>query len=171
MNQYNSIGKFVATHGLQGELILRHNLGKRTALKGLENLFLELRPNEMIPYFISECHSRDTGELSVKLEGIDTREAAKKILQKDVWLSDTDFKKHAAPSSSISLLGYQVLNGPENLGEIVEVIEQPHQVLCRIMIAGNEVYIPVHAETLVKIDRKKRQVHVALPDGLLDVYK
>ncbi len=171
MTQYNSIGKFVATYGLQGELILRHNLGKKTALKGLENLFLEVRTDEMIPYFISQAKMRDAEEVYIKLEGVDNKEAAKKFIQKEVWMADTDFKQYAAATSSISLLGYQVINDSENLGEIVEVIEQPHQVLCKIMISGNEAYIPVHEETLRKIDKKKRQVYVSLPEGLLDIYR
>ena len=41
MSQYFKIGKFAASHGLTGELILAHSLGKKTALPGLEALFLE----------------------------------------------------------------------------------------------------------------------------------
>ena len=41
MKQYNRIGKLVATHGLAGEVVLKHELGKKTSLKGLECLFLE----------------------------------------------------------------------------------------------------------------------------------
>ena len=171
MNQYNSIGKFVAIHGLQGELVLQHNLGKRTALKGLENLFLEARSDEMIPYFIAYCRVKDAGDLYIKLEGIDTRETAKKLIQKEVWLYEADFRKYAAASSSVSLLGYQVFNDADNLGEIVEVIEQPHQILCRVVVSGNDALLPVHAETLKKIDKKKRLVYLSLPEGLLDIYK
>ena len=41
MSQYFKIGKFAASHGLLGELILQHSLGKKTTLKGLEALFIE----------------------------------------------------------------------------------------------------------------------------------
>ena len=58
-----------------------------------------------------------------------------------------------------------------DLGEILEVIEQPHQVLCRIHLEGKEALIPVHQETLQKIDKKNRQVLVDLPDGLLDIFR
>jgi len=37
-------------------------------------------------------------------------------------------------------------------------------------IEGKEALIPLHEETLVSIDRKKNEVHVTLPEGLLDVY-
>lgn len=171
MNQYNSIGKIVATHGLEGELVIQHNLGKKTGLKGLEAIFLETGSNQMLPYFVAHSRAKDASSLFIKLEGIDTKEAAGKLMKKEVWLQDKDFSQFTASSSSLSLLGYQVVNNSEPLGEIEEVIEQPHQILCRIVLAGNDAFIPIHAETLKKIDKKKKQVHVALPEGLLDVYR
>jgi 16S rRNA processing protein RimM len=68
-------------------------------------------------------------------------------------------------------VGYHLWQGEEDLGEILEVIEQPHQVLCRIDLAGREALIPIHEETLRKVDRKGLKVFVELPDGLLDVYR
>lgn len=171
MKNYNSIGKIVAAHGLQGEVVLQHNLGKKTALKGLAALFLEEKKNEMLPYFIESTRIKSADELFLKLEGISTREIAKKIMQKEVWLLEEDFTRYAAKSASISLLGYHLVNEGEDIGEVLEIIEQPHQVLCRIDLDGKEALIPLHEETLEKIDKKKRLVHVTLPDGLLDVFR
>jgi 16S rRNA processing protein RimM len=56
------------------------------------------------------------------------------------------------------------------LGKILEVIEQPHQLLCRIEVQGKEALIPLHEETILKIDKKKQQVIVELPEGLLEIY-
>jgi 16S rRNA processing protein RimM len=70
------------------------------------------------------------------------------------------------------LLGYELITDEdENLGPIVEVIEQPHQVLLQVLLDGKEALIPLHQETLDKIDRKAKKVFVSLPDGLLDVYR
>jgi len=167
---YNSIGKLVATFGLQGELVLKHNLGKKTALKGLETIFLEEKKNEMLPYFIESSKIKTAEEVYLKLEGINTKEAAQKIAHKEVWLTETDFSKYASTSAPISLLGFHMIDQGKDLGEILEVIEHPHQVLCRIDLHGKEALIPVHEETLQKLDKKKKQVHVILPDGLLEIY-
>jgi 16S rRNA processing protein RimM len=56
------------------------------------------------------------------------------------------------------------------LSPIEEVINQPHQILLRITLKGKEVLIPLHEESLDKIDHVKKQVHVILPDGLLEIY-
>jgi 16S rRNA processing protein RimM len=170
MAEYFKIGKLVAVHGLKGELVLKHDLGKKTSLKGLQNIFIEERNKSFLPWFIESTTVKSETEIYLKLEGVDTREAAAKLSPKEVWLTEQDFKKHAAKSSPVNLLGYKIINGKEELGEILEVIEQPHQLLCRLEIDSKEVLIPLHEGSLQKVDHKKKLVLVDLPEGLLDVY-
>ncbi|MBU3715061.1 MAG: 16S rRNA processing protein RimM, partial [Ferruginibacter sp.] len=66
--------------------------------------------------------------------------------------------------------GYTLYDEEHLIGEIIEVIEQPHQILCAILYKGKEALIPMHEENLLKIDKKKKQVIVQLPEGLLDIY-
>jgi 16S rRNA processing protein RimM len=171
MGHYFKIGKLAASHGLKGDLVLEHSLGKKTSLKGLELLFLEAGKDNFMPYFITGTSIKNDTEIFVKLEGIDNKEAARKLTPKEVWLTAEDFKKFAAKTSPIAMLGFDLINDGENLGEIVEVIEQPHQVLCSILLDGKEALIPIHQDSLKKIDQKSRQVFVILPDGLLDIYR
>ena len=126
MNQYFKIGKLAASTGLKGELVLQHNLGKKNTFKGLEAIFLEEKKDSFIPYFIQSAKIRSDNETVIKLEGIDIVETARKLTPKEVWLLEEDFKKFAAKSSPIALLGFNIINEGEDLGEILEVIEQPH---------------------------------------------
>ena len=171
MTNYSSIGKLVATYGVGGELLLQHHLGKTTSLKGLEVIFIEEKKDEMLPYFIQSAKSKSPTEIYLKLEGIDAKETAQRLLQKQVWLAEESFRKFAAKSAPATLLGFQLINEGEKIGEVLEVIEHPHQMLFRIDYHGREALIPVHEETLQRIDKKKKEVHVVLPDGLLDIYK
>lgn len=171
MNNYINIGRMVASFGLKGELILKHALGKKTILKGIEAVFIEMNKGSYLPYFVESSKAKDHEETYVKLEGVDTRETANRLSTKNVWLLDDDFRKLAGKTAPISLLGYQLISDEGNLGPIEEVIEQPHQVLLRISLDGKEALIPLHAETLKGIDHKKKQVQVELPDGLLDIYR
>jgi len=170
MPQYYKIGKLVSVFGLKGELILQHSLGKKTALKGLETIFVEEKKDSFLPFFIKAARVKNETDIYLLLEEFDTPEKARKIVQKEVWLDATDFAKFATKGSPISLLGFHMINEEKDLGEIIEVIEQPLQVLCKIVINGNEALIPIHEETLEKIDQKKKQVFVRLPDGLLEIY-
>jgi 16S rRNA processing protein RimM len=168
--EYFKIGKFVAVHGLKGELILKHTLGKKSSLKGVQAVFTEERKNSFLPWFIETAKAKNEDETYLKMENVSTREAAMKLNQKEIWLPDADFKKMAAKKAPGNLLGYTIINNNEALGEILEIIEQPHQLLCRLEIKGKEVLIPLHEETLRKADHKKKQVLVDLPDGLLEIY-
>jgi 16S rRNA processing protein RimM len=170
MIEYFKAGKLVATYGLKGELVLQHSLGKKTTLKGLEAIYLEEGKDNLLPYFVQQARAKSDDEVWVKLEGIDTKEAAHRLTAKQVWLAADDFNKLAASSAPIALLGYGLVNEGQPLGIIQEVIEQPHQLLCTIQYKGKEAYIPINEAFLQKIDKKNRQVHVVLPDGLLDIY-
>jgi 16S rRNA processing protein RimM len=171
MNEYFKIGKFAATFGTSGQLVLEHNLGKRTSLKGLETIFIEESNASFLPYFIKTATIKNDREIFMLLDGIDSKEAARFLLKKEVWLAEADFKKFAAGSAPISFLGFMIIDHNEALGEILEVIEQPHQVLCRIITGGKEALIPVHENSLEKVDRKNKKLYVNLPEGLLDIYK
>jgi 16S rRNA processing protein RimM len=170
MTEYFKIGKLVSSFGLKGELILKHNLGKKTFLKDLQAIFLEERKEAFIPWFIEHTKIKSDEEIYIKLEGVDTKEKAIPLVQKEVWVPESDFQKYSAKTSPINLLGFEIVEDDKVLGQILEVIEQPHQILCRIDYRGKEALIPLHEETIRKIDRKKKQVIVELPEGLLEIY-
>lgn len=168
-SQYFKIGKFVSAFGLNGELILQHSLGKKTALKGIEALFIEEANDSFLPYFVLSARGKTDTETYVQIEQVSTRESARRFIQKEVWLSSEDFKKLAAKSAPISFLGYHIIDAKKDIGEITEVIEMPHQVLCKILMDGVEKLIPLHEQTLERIDNKAKKIYVTLPDGLLDI--
>ena len=170
MAEYFKIGKFVAAFGVSGQLILLHELGKKTSLKYLKALFIEDKKNSFLPWFVESTKIKSETEIYLSLEGITNREAALKLTQKAVWFTETDFKKFAAKSAPASLLGYTIIDNEKLLGPILEVIEQPHQLLCRLEINSREVLVPLNEKFLQKIDHRKKQVIVILPNGLLEIY-
>lgn len=170
MSEYINIGKIVAVQGLNGEVLLKHALGKKTIFKKGDVIFIEELKGSYLPYFVQLSKAKAADETIIQFDEITAREKAQKLLQKNIWLTEDDFNKYAAKSSAIALLGYTLIHEGERLGIIEEVIEQPHQVLLQITIKEKEVLIPLHDETLEKIDRRKKEVHVVLPDGLLEIY-
>ncbi len=159
----------MATYGLKGEIILQHNLGKKTSLKSLEAIFIEEKEDAFLPYFIQSAKIKNDKEIYLKLDGIDNKEIANRLIQSEIWLLEDDFKKFAESSAPISLLGYTLVNDSKELGEVLEVIEQPHQLLCKILLNGYEALIPVHADFLKKIDKKNRKRFVIISDVLLNI--
>jgi len=170
LSDYISIGKFVAVHGLKGELILKHALGKKTNLNGVKAIFIEASKSVFMPWFLQEAKARNEAEILVKLEEIINPEEAQKLNQKTIWLTRKDFEKQASQSAPISFIGFTIVEDGKALGIITEIIEQPHQVLCTIIVGKKEALIPLHKESLLQVDRLKKQIHVTLPEGLLELY-
>ena len=57
-----------------------------------------------------------------------------KMIKKEAWVTEKDYRKFASKQSPANYLGYTIVEKSEALGEIMEVIEQPHQLLCRLEI-------------------------------------
>ena len=167
-NSYRNIGKIVSGFGLKGEMIIQHHLGKNCRFK-INVIFLEQK-GRITALFRGNCQEKGDDELYLKLEGIDSREAATKYLRREVWMKEEEIQIHTQKNNPIGWVGYRIIDQGRDLGPIQEVIEQPHQVLCRLEIDAREVLIPINEQTLEKVDHKSRSLLVCLPDGLLEIY-
>jgi 16S rRNA processing protein RimM len=163
-------GKIVATHGVEGAIVIQHALKKKTQLPKVNVLFIEILKEQPSPYFIKNASAKSDTEIILHLEDFTTKEAAKVLLNKKVWLPKDVFDGLVDKNAPVALLGYTIIEGNTSYGTILEVLEQPHQILCRLMYKNKEVLIPLHQETLKGIDRNKQIIEVTLPEGLLDVY-
>jgi 16S rRNA processing protein RimM len=164
------IGKIVAPHGITGQVIIEHALGKSISFKGVEVLFVEQTKNSFIPYFIQSASAKTDTLTHVHFEGMKTREATSIVVSKKVWVPQEEFQKLVEKNAPLALLGFMVQEAGKPLGVIKEVIEQPHQLLVTIDYNGQEAYIPLHEETLKAVNHAKKLVTVELPEGLLDLY-
>ena len=170
MENYVNIGSIVATFGVKGEMVLKHHLGSSADLTGIPALFIETSLGKFMPYFILSSKEKSDEEMLIGLEGVESPEKAKSLLRKKVWLKEADVKKTASTAAPISLLGFMIYDKKKLLGKVLEVIEQPLQILLRIEIEAKEVLIPINESTLVSIDHKGEKIFVNLPEGLLDIY-
>jgi 16S rRNA processing protein RimM len=167
---YRNVGKIVSGIGLKGEMIVLHNLGKKIAVTKIKVIFLEQKKDELLPYFVETIRKKGEDELFIKLEGIDSKEASSKYIRREVWMREEEIQAHTQNNNPIGWVGYKVVDQGRDLGPVLEIIEQPHQVLCRLEMDSKEVLIPINEQTLVKVDHKNRSLLLTLPDGLLEVY-
>lgn len=167
---YIHIGKIAASFGVEGSIIVSHKLGKKTTFKQIKAIFIEEVKGSPIPYFITNAKAKDAEETIVNVEGVTSKEAAKRIIGKPLWLLEEDFRKLASKETSLLILGYTVIDDDKEIGIIEEVIEQPHQILLTVNVKGKQAYVPMHQDNLENIDHKKKQVVLNIPEGLLDVY-
>jgi len=164
------MGKIVSAFGLKGEIIIQHHLGKSIVPARISVIFLEEKSGGLLTYFVEKAKKKGEDELFLKLEGVEDRESALKLLRKEVWLKEEEIRTHTAKNNPMGWIGYHVIDEERDLGPVVEVIEQTHQILCRLEIDQKEVLIPVNEQTLQRIDHGSRRLLLILPEGLLDIY-
>ena len=164
------VGKLVATHGLGGDLILTHITGKRGWLKTGDALFVGLRKESYIPHFVSRIKSDTEEEVILHFEDTDAVEAAKKLVGKEVFVEEAVLAK-AGQDSPLLWIGFEAIDeAAGSLGPIEDIYQTAQQWLATVRVNGKEALLPLIEQTLKKVDIKKKQVFVAMPEGLLDIY-
>lgn len=173
--QYVIIGRTRKAHGLTGELKLSIEERYLEDFMKNERIFLELRGLK-IPYFIANV--RGGGEMILKLEEVDDRDAAIALQGRDVLLREQDILPDHLREFEVEeeeTLQYGHLEGyviwDETRGEIApidEVLEMPQQEMAFLKYKNREVLIPLNEQFIRSIDDNAQRVMMDLPDGLLD---
>jgi len=120
-------------------------------------VFVEEQKGNYLPYFVESAKASNHEETTLKFEGVNTRESAARLVSRNAWVSDEDFRSLVGKSAPLALLGYMLINDGEVLAPIEEVINQPHQILLLIRLKGKEALIPLHEASLDKIDHAKNR--------------
>lgn len=160
----------MATHGINGALILKHMTGDNNWLKQGDVLFVELRKGSEIPYFVVTAKAANDEEYIVTVEDVNTVEAAKKLTGKQVYVKE-DVLKNVKTDSPLLWIGFNLVDKTKGgLGVIEDVLQTGHQWLAKLTIEGKEVLIPLVDEMLLDVNIRNKFVRVDLPEGLIEVY-
>lgn len=163
-------GKIVATHGLGGDVILTHITGKKGWIKAGDVLFVALRKDSFIPHFISGIKSATEKEIILHFEDTNAMEDARKLIGKEVFVAE-EVLAQGAQDSPLLWIGFEVIDEVVgSLGPIEDMYQTAQQWLAQVRVNGKEALLPIVDQTLRKVDLKKKQVFVSMPDGLLEIY-
>ncbi|MBS1615067.1 MAG: 16S rRNA processing protein RimM [Bacteroidetes bacterium] len=164
------IGKLVATHGVQGDLILTHITGKTGWLKAGDVLFVALRKGSHIPYFISKIKRDQEEEIILHLEDTDLPETAKMLVGKEVFVEEKVLAT-IGQDSPLLWIGFEAIDEQAgSLGPVEDVYQTAQQWLATVHFRGKEALLPLIDQTLLKIDIPNRKLYLSIPEGLLEVY-
>jgi len=168
---YQYIGKLGGSHGLDGKLVLRHQLEGKNIWSKIKHVFVEVRRESYIPYFIESQQTINHEEVLLQLDEIDSLEMAKTLSGKKVYLENEVFARLQPKAVSGNMIGFKIMD--ESLGElgiIEDLFETPGQVVATIQYKGKEAIIPLIDSTIKNIDAARKIITVTLPDGLMEVY-
>ncbi|MGH1336946.1 MAG: ribosome maturation factor RimM [Aureispira sp.] len=170
--EYLEIGKIKKPHGLNGELKATIDERFFEDVNGVEAFFVAIN-GEKAPYFIESL--RGGSPILLKFEDIDSKEDAALFTNKRIYLREEDVSLSEEEIQDTGL-EYSFLEGftleVEELGvigAILRVEEFPQQEMATVMHQEKELFIPLLEQWIVRVDKDKKAVVMALPEGLLDI--
>lgn len=173
--QYITIGRTRKAHGLSGELKMSIEDRYLEDFMKNERIFLEVKGLKL-PYFIDSV--RGGGELIVKLEEVDDRDAATVLQAREIMLREQDILTEEEREFEVEeeqglqyehLTGYLMIDNERGeIATITEVLEMPQQEMAFLTYKGREILIPLNEQFVQRVDADQKRVYMDLPDGLLD---
>lgn len=165
-------GYVLKRHGLKGEVYVFLDVDLPQDYQDLESCYIVFpNTNTLIPYLVEQIQIKGNKAI-LKFEGIDNADLADNLKSCKLYLpldslpelDEDQFYYH-------EIIDFQVHDQKlGKLGTVKEVYELPQQDLINMNYQDKEVLIPINDEILKKVDRERKELHVSLPEGLLDIY-
>ncbi len=164
------LGRIAKTHGIKGEVTIRLDVDDPSAYHDMKYFLLEI--NKVLTPFFVEKMTCSGDKVFVKVQDINTVEAASALTGKEVFLplellpklSGKQFYYHEVKG----FLLIDEIHG--ELGPINDVIEYPTQAIIQVFKDKKEILIPILDQVIQKVDRKTKKLYIKAPDGLIDMY-
>jgi 16S rRNA processing protein RimM len=163
------LGRITKVSGFEGAVTVRLEKCFSEKLPHMESVFLEIE-GRPVPFFVSGSEYSGSDILRLKFEGYNSSDKVFEFVGCKVFLTTATPVGNKIEVIKL-LIGYKVLT-PENitLGSIQEVIPNPGQWLLSVISPSNkEILIPLHEHFIVKIENKKKQVIMDIPEGLTEI--
>ncbi len=165
------VGYVSKTHGLSGNLEVVITVDWLDEL-GVDFIFIDI-DGCYIPFRIAEERTKNSGRL-LKLDNVDTKEEAERLIGATVYLSAEDVDEDTlAEAEGVDYEGYTIYDASgEKVGVIDYVDYDTENVLFCLDTtdsAGFQIMIPAVDDFIVEIDDDKQTIVMDIPDGLLEL--
>ena len=171
MENLVAIGYTKKPHGLKGELKVQIEELYLDDFLEAEIIFLDMK-GKKLPFFIESV--REGNEILLKLEDVDSKEAADSLSSKEVFLRESDIvpleEREMEPDDFTQFIGYQIKDAELGLiGEIEDVMEYPQQMMAALTYQDREILIPMNTAFIKEIQKENKMIIMELPEGLLEL--
>ena len=171
LDDYFFLGKITKPHGLDGRVNAWFDVDNPSIYSNIEMVFVEI-DNNLIPYFIKSMKLLNNKAI-IDFQDVENSQSAEILLQKDIYLPATMLPKKTGNSFYFhEIPGFELIDELRGrIGKIKVVLDYPNQALFQVFTNDDkEVLIPINDDIIKKVDRKKKQIIVHSPEGLLDIY-
>ncbi|MDR1632656.1 MAG: ribosome maturation factor RimM [Dysgonamonadaceae bacterium] len=164
------IGQFGKPHGIKGEMIFTFTNDSFEDSEcpfficGIDGIF--------VPFRIEDYRFTSGTAGMVRLKNLDSNSKVRFLSNKEIYFP----KKYLIANTSGNsytwshFIGFTVIDEHSGtIGRISDIEESTLNTLFIINTDTNEILIPAAGEIIASVDEDKKELHVALPDGLLEL--
>jgi 16S rRNA processing protein RimM len=163
------LGRITKVSGYEGAVTIRLEKIFSENIPNMESVFLEIE-GRLVPFFISDSEYSGADILKLTFEDYSSVEKVTEFVGCRVFLT-TGLLDDNQSKDIQTIIGFKVVLQDNNtLGEIREVIQNPGQWLLSVISENKkEILIPFHEDFIIKIDKKKKTLHMDIPEGLTEI--
>jgi 16S rRNA processing protein RimM len=165
------LGKIVKKYSFKGELLVKLDTDEPELFTKMESVFVEQHKN-LIPFFIERSSLHKSLLLRIKFEDISSEVEADKLLGTHLYLPLEFLPKLTGNRFYYhEVIGFTVIDASfGEVGIISGVNDSTAQALFEIDRNGKEILIPINDKFISQVDREMKQIHLDVPDGLIELY-
>jgi len=170
VQDYLEIGTIVGAHGIHGEVRVNPACDSPEFFAGFDTLYFD--PVGQMPVRVVQARAHKNVAL-LRLEGVDTLEAAQALRSKRLFFRRTDARLEEGRCFIAELLGCAVLDAQDpalRYGVISDVSQTGANDVWHIRTdGGREILIPVIDDVVKRVDIEAGRVEIAMLPGLMEV--
>ena len=170
MNNYTQIGTFLHTRGVHGQLVTQLELSIQS-LDPITFIFIQIIGNTYVPYQVEDRRLVEPDYAWLTLQDVNTKEAAKSLLGKAIWLPSEDLQQLTSTSSIFpqQLISYEVEDlHIGRLGTVMQIEKLPQQHCLAVAYHQQSLLIPYVSAFIKEIDHPRKHITSCLPGGFIE---
>ena len=162
------VGEIGSGRGLQGHIVVYLN-EEFSYLKFISKRWVFVHfEQKPVPFYVLESKHLGENKWELLLNSISSREAAAELRGRSIAVLNNELPGKSYEEEN--LIGFRLFNANgQEIGEITDQQLSAGQILLSIRKGDTDYLIPFHEDLLVKIDEPAREIHLDLPEGLLDL--
>lgn len=160
-----SIGRITKTCGFNGAVVVKSRRGITGEPEQGEPVFV-VTEGIPVPFFTREAFSPSPDTLIISFDDYLTAESVAHLRGCEILFGGAG----EAGDDLIALRGFTLTDTTTGLSGIIDdLMQNPGQVIAVAIIEGRQVYIPLHPDLIVSVDRSHKAIIMTLPEGLISL--
>jgi 16S rRNA processing protein RimM len=170
-NDFYYLGKIAKPFGSKGQVVAFLDVDDPLNYRKLESVYLDL-DGEWVPFLIDSIEIQSSRKILLHFEDVDNAQDAAVYTGRELYLPLDDLPPLKGKKFYYhEVRGFSVIDEVKgNIGILVKIMDLPRQALLQIAFGEKELLVPLVDEIIVKVDRKRKELHIRAPEGLIDFY-